>query len=66
MSKILIHPELIKLARILYVADIDYEDNKGSSSWLEFADRAREAQAAFRAKRQELEDAGVEIWGDCL
>lgn len=66
MTKILIHPELIELAHILRVADIDYEDMKGSNDSHEFADRARKAQQNLRCRKAELEGEGVEIWGDDL
>ena len=64
MSKVLIHPELIELFTTFKLADIDYEDNSGSGNAYEFADRARAAQKAFRDRREELEAAGVEIWGE--
>lgn len=64
MAKVLIHPELIELAHVLHVADIDYEDNRGSSDLYEFADRARKAQQNFRIRKAELEGEGVEIWGN--
>ena len=60
----MIHPELIELFTTFKLADIDYEDNSGSSNAYEFADRARQAQKAFRDRRAELEAEGVEIWGD--
>lgn len=63
MSKILIHPELIELFGALRVADIDYEENRGSPDVGEYAERARGAQMAFRERKAELEAAGVEIWG---
>ena len=64
MSKVLTHPELIELFTTFKLADMDYEDNKGSSNAYEFADRARRAQKAFRDRRAELEAKGVEIWGE--
>jgi hypothetical protein len=63
MSTILIHPELINLFGALHVADLDYEDNRGSSNAHEFAARARQAQKAFRDRKAELEAEGVVIWG---
>lgn len=62
MSKILIHTELIALANVLRLADIDYEDNKGGNDVYEFAERARKAQQNFRERKAELEGEGVEIW----
>jgi len=60
----LIHPELIALYRMLHIADIDFEDNRGSSNAYEFVDRARAAQKAFRERKAELEAAGARIWDD--
>ena len=64
MGKVLIHPELIELFTTFKVADIDYEDNKGSSNAHEFADLAMAAQGAFRDRKAELEADGVEIWSE--
>lgn len=62
MTKILNRPELIELFTTFKLADLDYEDNKGSSNAYEFADRARIAQRAFRTRKEELEAEGVDIW----
>lgn len=64
MGRVLVHPELIELFKEFYLADLDYEDNKGSNDAYEFADRARDAQKAFRDRKTELENAGIEIWGE--
>lgn len=64
MGKILIHKELIDLANVWRVADIDYQDIAGSNDAYEFADRARKAQKALLDRKAELEAQGVEIWGD--
>ena len=64
MTQVLVHPELIALFNTLYVADLDYEDNRGSHSASEFATRARRAQTAFRERKEELEAEGTVIWGD--
>jgi hypothetical protein len=60
----LIHPELIELFTKFKLADLDYEDNKGSRNVYEFAERASQARLAFRTRREELEAEGVQIWGE--
>lgn len=61
-TKVLAHPELIALFNAWRIADIDYTDMAGSSDSGEFRQRAIDAQAAFKSRRAELEEAGVDIW----
>lgn len=50
-----IHPDLKEAAFALHMADLDYEENKGSSEFGQmFADRARAAQANYRVAKAEL------------
>jgi len=64
MNKTLAHPELIRLANAMYIADVDYNDMSGSDRAYEFANQCRAAQKAFRDRREELEAAGATIWSE--
>ena len=49
-------PRLHEAVVAMKAADLDYEDNKGNSRLvLDLADKCREAQRNFRAKKAELE-----------
>lgn len=49
-------PRLHEVVVAMYAADLDYEDNKGNSRLvLDLAEKCREAQRNFRAKKAELE-----------
>ena len=50
-----IHPELQDVAFALYLADLDYEENKGNSRRApDFAEKATQAQRNYREARAEL------------